>query len=238
MLLRNGEAKLARDGARFILGQLAERKAQELKLLGGSRKKEVALVAIEIDRTEQGAPPAEFAGADVMAGGHCGGAELARGLQEIRELDRLVAHHAGDGGLAVGVALRKRPDHRIAEALLVVEHVMGNVQARRDLARIVDVAAGTARPLSVGRGAVVIKLQRHAHDVVAGALHQPRDNGGIHAAGHGDEDAGCGALAWKSEIDVHRAGAPKAMEYRRAPAGDKPWFLKVKGIQRSDLAEF
>jgi hypothetical protein len=42
----------------------------------------------------------------------------------------------------------------------------------RDRARVVDVAAGAACPLAVGGGAMVVKLQGHADDVIALGLEQ------------------------------------------------------------------
>ena len=57
-------------------------------------------------------------------------------------------------------------------------------------ARVVDVLARAAGALAVGRGAVVVELQRHADDVVALGLEQRGRHRGVDAAGHGDDDAG------------------------------------------------
>ena len=51
--------------------------------------------------------------------------------------------------------------------------------------------------------AVVVELQRHADDVVAGLLDEPGDDGGIDAARHGDDDARRGTRAREAEIDIH-----------------------------------
>ena len=59
-----------------------------------------------------------------------------------------------------------------------------------DFAGVVDVLTGAARPLSVGRGTVIIELERHPDHVVALGLEQRRGHRRIDAAGHGDDDAG------------------------------------------------
>ncbi len=66
---------------------------------------------------------------------------------------------------------------------------MGNAEGLGHAARIVDVAAGAAGALPVGRGAVVVELERDADDVVALALQQAGHHRGIDAARHGDDDA-------------------------------------------------
>ena len=60
-----------------------------------------------------------------------------------------------------------------------------------DAARVVDVLAGAAGALAVGRRAVVVELQRDADDVVAlRASAAPPTTERIDAARHGDDDAG------------------------------------------------
>ncbi len=111
--------------------------------------------------------------AHVVAGGQRVGAELARGLQQVGELDGLVARDAGDRRLAGHVALRERIDHRLAEALFVVEHVVRNAERLGDAARIVDVLAGAARALAVSR-------RRHGRRAAASCRrrHSPRASAG------------------------------------------------------------
>ena len=61
-------------------------------------------------------------------------------------------------------------------------------------------------PDAPGRGAVVIELQRDADDLVAGCLQQGGCDGGIDAAGHGDDDpsprAAGGVEAGRHELHV------------------------------------
>ena len=103
-----------------------------------------------------------------MAGRQNLRAEVARGFKQVAELDRLVALHARHRRLARHIAFGETVDDRLLEAAFVVEHVMGNADALGDGARVVDVAAGAAGALAVGRGAVVVELQRDADDVIAG----------------------------------------------------------------------
>ncbi len=124
-----------------------------------------------------------------MAGRQRIGAEFPSGRQKVGELDRLVAGHAGDRRFAGDIAFHERVDHGVAEALFVVEHVMGNAQRFADAAGIVDVLAGAAGTGAVDGGAMVVKLQRDAEDVITLALQDTGDDGGIHAARHGDDNA-------------------------------------------------
>ncbi len=125
-----------------------------------------------------------------MAGRQHLGAELARGVEQVVELDRHVAVDAGHRRLARDVALGEAVDHRLLEAALVVEHVMRNADPVGDRARVVDVLAGAAGALAVGRRAVVVELQRDADHVVALGLEQRRRHRRIDAARHRDDDAG------------------------------------------------
>ena len=142
-----------------------------------------------------------------MSGRQRLGAELARGREQIRELDLLVAQYARHRRLARDVALDERLDHGGAEALLVVEHVMRDAELCRDQARVVDVVAGAAGALAGGGGAMVVELQRDADHVVAGLLQQRRHDRGIHPARHGDHDPRVLRAAVDVEIEVHRRSA-------------------------------
>ena len=127
-----------------------------------------------------------------MPGRKRGGAELARGLEQIAKLDRAVALDARHRRLARDVARGEIFDHRFAEAILVIEHVMRDADPLGDVARIVDVLPGATGALAVGRGAMVVELERDADHVVALGLQQRGRHRGIDAAGHGDDDTGVG----------------------------------------------
>ncbi len=109
-----------------------------------------------------------------MAGRQRVGPELAGEPEQILELHRAVALDAGDRRLAGEIALGEALDHGVAEAVLVVEDVMGNADLLGDAARVMDVLPGAAGPGAVDGGAMVIELQRHADDVIALALEQRR----------------------------------------------------------------
>ena len=155
-----------------------------------------------------------------MAGREHLGAEFARGAEQVAELDRLVAFDAGHRRLAGDIALGKAVDHRLLEAALVVEHVVGNADALRHRARVVDVLAGATGALAMGRGAVVVELQRHADDVVALGLEQRRRHRGIDAARHGDDHAGVLRPAFEIEGVQHGGrGTRRTPSLALSPAG-------------------
>ena len=196
------------------LGHVAERKAQQIELRARGAEQEIALVALFVlGAIERAAAAGQRARGDVVAGRQHLGAELARGAEQVAELDRHVAVDAGHRRLARDVALGEAVDHRLLEAALVVEDVVRNADPVGDRAGVVDVLAGAAGALAVGRRAMVVELQRHADDVIALGLEQRRRHRGIDAAGHGDDDAGVLRAAFEVEAVEHSGRG-----FRRAPA--------------------
>ena len=124
-----------------------------------------------------------------MAGGERVRAEVARHVEQVGELDLLVAGHAGNWGFAVDIGLREGVDHLGAEARLVIEHVMGNADPRRRLAGVENILARAAGAGAVAGFALVVELHGDADDVIALLLEQSRDHGGIHAARHRHDHA-------------------------------------------------
>ncbi len=150
MLVGDGQPEPARKLARLGLAALAERKAQDIELGLGGREQEVALVALRLGGAVERAatarqPPARH----IMTGRHDAGAEVAGRVEQVAELDRLVAVDARHRRLAGDVAVRETIDHRRLEAALVIEDVMRNADAIGDRAGIVDVLTGAARTLAV-----------------------------------------------------------------------------------------
>ena len=146
-----------------------------------------------------------------MAGRQHRGAELARRAQQIVELDRLIAVDARHRRLAGRVAFREAVDHRLLEAGLVVEHVVGDADPLGHLARIVDVLPRAAGALAVSGRTVVVELQRHADDVVALGLEQRRGHRGIDAAGHRDDHPRRFRPPFQFEAVAHRRrGSPRS----------------------------
>jgi len=99
-------------------------------------------------------------------------AELARGREQIAELDRAVALDARHRRFAERVAVGEIVDHLFAKAALVIEHVMRDADPLGDVAGIVNVAPGAAGALAMGGGAVVVELQRDADHVITLGLQQ------------------------------------------------------------------
>jgi hypothetical protein len=80
---------------------------------------------------------------------------------------------------------------------------MRNADPVGDRAGVVDVLAGAAGALAVGRSAVVVKLKGHPDHVIALGLEQRRRYRGIDAAGHGDDHAGRLRPAFDVETVAH-----------------------------------
>ena len=80
---------------------------------------------------------------------------------------------------------------------------MGNAELGRDVAGVVDVLAGAAGALAVGRGAMVVELQRDADDVIAFRLQQRSRRRGIDAARHGNDDPGVLRTAFEIQTVEH-----------------------------------
>ena len=151
---------------------------------------------------------------DVVARRHAVGVEIARGLEQVPELHALVAADAGNGRGAGEIAVGKLVDHRLAEGVLVIEHVMGESHLLGDAAGVVDVAARAARALLGQCRAVVIELQRHAHHVIAFLGQLRRHDRAVDAARHGDDDPRLGGRLGEAErierigpVERHGAGS-------------------------------
>ena len=127
-----------------------------------------------------------------MAGCNEVGAEVARRAEEVDELHVLVASDAGNRGFALYIGRGERLDHFFAEPLLVIEDIVGNAEARGDVASVMNILSRAARALAMDRRAMVVELHRQPDDVVALALKQRGDDAGIDAARHRDDDASLG----------------------------------------------
>ena len=189
----------------FLALQMAQRKAQVIELFLGGGEQEIALIARRIGGAMQlGASRAHLA-LDVMAGGHAIGIEIARGFQQILELDPLVAADAGHRGGAAQIAVGKLVHHRIAKDVLVIQHVMRKAHFLGHPAGIVDVAAGAAGAF-LGQGrAVIVELQGDAHHVIALARQLGGDDRAVDPARHRHDDAGLRGGLGKAE-GIERLG--------------------------------
>ncbi len=229
-LSATGRPKRRASSRVSALVALAERKAQEVELLARGREQEIALVALLLAGAVERAPAArQRPRGDVVAGRQHLGAELARGRQQVAELDRLVAVDARHRRLARHVALGEAVDHRFLEAALVVEHVVRNADALGDRAGVVDVLAGAAGALAVGGGAVVVELQRDADDVIALGLQQRGRDRGIDAARHGDDHAGVLRPTFEIEaVEHHGPRLCRAPSYRQARLARRALIIGIR----------
>ncbi len=124
-----------------------------------------------------------------MAGRQGLGAQVARHVHQIAELDRLIAAHARNGRLAAQIGVGEVLHHLLAKAALVIEHIVRDAQGLGRHAGVQDILAGAAGAL-LGQGrAVVVELQGDAHHVIARTLEQGCGDRGIHPAGHGHHHA-------------------------------------------------
>jgi hypothetical protein len=183
---RPSSAASARVAA--CIGQVAEGEAQEIELVARGREQEIALIARKVGGAVQFGSVRPLDAADVVAGGEAARVELPRGVQQIAELDALIAAHAGDRRGPGEIAVDEIVDHAFAKPRLVIENIVREAHALRDPARVANVGAGAAGPAPSGRRAMIVELQRHADHVAALTGERRRDNGAVDAAGHGDDD--------------------------------------------------
>ncbi len=204
VLVGDREAELPRQRARLALRLVAERKPQDVELIARGGEQEIALVPLGLARAiERACAVRERTRGHVVAGRQHLGAELARGRKQVAKLDRAVALDTRHRGLARDIARREAVDHHLLEAILIVEHVVGNADPLGHEPSVVNILPGAAGALAVGRGAMIVELQRHSHDVVALGLEQCRRDRRIDAARHGHHHAGVLRSAFDLEAVEH-----------------------------------
>ncbi len=127
--------------AHFGLGEVAQRKERARQLLLGEAEEEVGLVLGMIGGAlENPAVARRVVLVDgVVAGGDAAGADGARGLEELVELEMVVAERTGDRRPAGEVLGDERPHHILLEALFLVDDVVGNAEVLGDAAGVVHV---------------------------------------------------------------------------------------------------
>ena len=167
-LVGDRQAKARRQRPRFALFQAAQGKPEKIQLRPRGREQEVALIALRVGRLMQLGARAAHLPPHVVAGRERAGAEVLRDLQQVPELDPLVAAHARDRRSPGRIALGKVLDHLRPEALLEVEHVVRDVEVPGHLAGILDVLPGAAGALAPERLAMVVELEGDADHLVAG----------------------------------------------------------------------
>ena len=142
------------------------------------------------------------------------GAEIFRCIEQIGEFDKLIAGHAGNRRFAARIGGGELIDDPLLKALLEIEHKMRNAEPRRDGARILNILARAAGALAMGRFAMIVKLKRHADDVIAALFEQRRNNARVDATGHGDDHAGNARLFRRNRRGACRANGHGAAHSR------------------------
>ncbi len=188
-LLGDGQTQFGRRAADLALGQVTEREAQIVQLLGRGGEQEIALVARRIGGAAQLRPGRAHLAADIVAGGHRLRAQVAGDIQQVAELHGLIAADAGDRRLAAQIGVGELLDHLFLEAAFIVEDVVRDADGVSRGAGVVDILARAAGALLLDRGAMVVELQGHADHIIAGAGQESGGHRGVHAAGHGRHDA-------------------------------------------------
>jgi hypothetical protein len=125
-------------------------------------------------------------------------------LNFTRSLQRMQGTGVAPGEVAVGELV----DHRILEDVFVIQHVVREVHFLGHAARIVDVDPRAAGAFLGQRRAMIVKLQRHAHHVIAFFGQHRRHDRAVHAARHGHDDAGLGRRLGEAKRIERRALTP------------------------------
>jgi hypothetical protein len=144
---------------------------------------EVRLVLVQVARLEQGGLLVTQLESRVVTGGEALCAEPPGVVEAYTELDLAVAQH---------VRVRRAAGAIFGEEVFEHARAVGLREAYA-VQRHAELGGGGARILEVlRRRAVVVVFLPVAHvepvDVEAGALQQQRRDGGVHAAGHADDD--------------------------------------------------
>jgi len=136
-------------------------------------------------------------------------AEITCCVEEIFELDVLVARDTRDRRFACHIRFGEGIDHLVFEAAFIVEHIMGNAQTRSDIARIMNILSRAAGTFAMNGFAMIIKLQGHADDIIAVALEQRGHDRGIDTARHSNDHARLrrGLVEAQRIGTLHRGGA-------------------------------
>ncbi len=156
---------------------LSQRKQRVRQLRLRQAEEEVGLVLGEIRRPLQN--PALARGVilvdRVVSGGNRIRADGSRRLQQLVELQMVVAERAGNRRAPGEVLRHKRPHHILLEALLLVHHVVGNAEVLGHAPRVVHVVerAAAARlgrvgnPMLARQPRLIPELEREADNVRA-----------------------------------------------------------------------
>ena len=191
-LVGGGEAERAGDGPNLGLGQLPEREAGVLELLGTQAIQEVGLVLLLVAGPQEARSTviADDA-ARVVAGCHClAVVQVAGPPEQCPELHVGVAVDARARRPAVEIRIEERRQDPGVELALEVHDVERDAELGSYPAGIIGGVEGATALLELGVGVRdVVQPHPHADDLVALLVDERRRDGRIHSARHRDEDA-------------------------------------------------
>src|SRR5580704_4450569 len=142
----DGQSQFASQFANLRLGVTSQRKigARQLLLFQAEQKIGLILGVVRAAAHLIAVGRVVKADARVMAGRDARGPHARRQIEELIELDEVVAERAGNGRAACQIIVDKRLHHLLLEARLEINHVIGNPQMLRDMTRVIDVVKRAA----------------------------------------------------------------------------------------------
>ena len=181
---------------------MPQRKPKKRQLFGGRREQEITLIPAAIGSTMQFRSGDAVHALDVVPSCHAISFEVLRGFQQVLELYTLVAANTGNRCCTGQITVSKLVYHRVFKDVFVIQYIVGKTHFFRNPPRVMNVYACAARPLFRQCSTMIIKLQCHAHNVIAFFGQHCRDHRAVNAAGHGDDNA---RFTW-------RLGKPKRVQ--------------------------
>ena len=231
--VRQRQPVFACQFAGLFLGRvMAQREPQIIELFWRGREQEIALVLGRVGGAMQFRPLIAHHPLNVVTGRHAVGVQIARGFQQVLELDPFVTADAGHRCRPSQIAVGEFINHGILKDVFVIKHVMGEAHFLGHAAGIVNITARATGAFLGQRRAMIVELQRHAHNVVPLFGQHCRHNRTVHAAGHGDNHTGFAGrlgktkrikfgIAWHRGLlrDDHLGSLTEYMKMRRTLKG-------------------
>ena len=189
LLLRRLEIHAPGNLARLAFLQFTKRKHHVRQLLLAKREQKVRLVLPRIPATKQHCAAVALLEPSVMPGRHVLRAKLPGAVDQVAELQLLVAHHARVRRPPRLVLRREIIDHVPLKLLRFIDEIIRDVEFVGDRAGIHHRLRATALVLGAGHAILRPDLQRNADDVVPLLDQQRGGRGGVHPAAQADDDA-------------------------------------------------
>ena len=220
-LSRHREAHLAGHLAHPRLPVLAQREQRPRQLLLRQTPQKIGLIARFVHRAIEQMPAGTLVEpqARVMARRDPHRAERGGHLQELIELDEVVAQRARNRRAPRQILVNEGPHHLALEPLFEIHHVIRNAELLRHPPRVVDVVERAA----AARGAIgsqlrqpplVPELHGQPNDRHSLPVQDSRNRGAVHAAAHRDRDQ---ALRHAPAPPARRAAVAPPLRRRLPP---------------------